>query len=727
GENPNTQYDQLHDHLETAQNLREAQAKIENNAHKLEGLKDFHQGVFETNTAPLLSTLSWIEVIFNNDLLNEKFKKWIIFNSPVEKYCRFEKALEKLILNHSQIIKILQQLQTIGDVMPGSLFDQSIQTNQAENFLKALKEAHSKTDILLRWNDFQKTLNWIEKNGFANLIAFAKSHKISGEAYNVVVETSYLYQWLNEIFNKYPDLWDFERIDHASTREIFAQEDKNLPKYYQKHINQILFRSGSLRPSGISRGRVSSFTEMALIAHEVKKKKRHMPLRHLLKKAYTSLNKLFPCFMMSPSSVAQFLPKREVEFDLLVMDEASQIKPEDALGSLARAKQIVIVGDSKQMPPSDIFDSSSTVDDNDSQISAAEDIKSILEIAEQHYLQESLVWHYRSFHQSLIQFSNENYYDQRLIIPPSSYFSSDEYGIKWNYCEGALYHEGINEVEAGKITEFLVRHVILESVKQPEKQESIGVIAMNRRQQSLINELYENEILKNDELAEALKSFSHADDIFIRNLENVQGDERDIIAISFTYGPDPASGRTYQRFGPIANDGGWRRLNVLFTRSRKRLHVFSSMKSKDVKLAKIRGVSNLKAYLKYAEEGCLPDFGEATGRGPDSPFEESVGRVIRDMGYEVHSQVGSCGFFIDLGVTDPESPGTYLCGIECDGASYHSHPVTRDRDRIREEILVSRGWKIYRIWSTDWFKNKTCEIERLKNYLEFITNQDEVL
>jgi very-short-patch-repair endonuclease len=243
---------------------------------------------------------------------------------------------------------------------------------------------------------------------------------------------------------------------------------------------------------------------------------------------------------------------------------------------------------------------------------------------------------------------------------------------------------------------------------------------MNRKQQELIEELFDRETKARPELAAALESFKPAAPLIIRNLENIQGDERDVVIISFTYGPDVTTGKVAQRFGPILRAGGWRRLNVLFTRARMRTVVVSSMKSEQVipRTGSIDdGPVHLRDYLKFAETGRLPDSPEGPRREPDNEFERSVGRAIQSLGFEVHFQVGTVGFFIDLAILDPTSRARYLCGVECDGAPYHSHPTARDRDRLREEILRARGWDIYRIWSTDWYRKRQTEVERLRRYL----------
>jgi len=425
--------------------------------------------------------------------------------------------------------------------------------------------------------------------------------------------------------------------------------------------------------------------------------------------------------MMGPGSVAQFLPPELIEFDLLIMDEASQIRSEDALGSLARAKQVVVVGDSNQMPPSDIFTTNLDESDDDDDEAAVADMKSVLDYLTQYLEQSYLNWHYRSQHHALIQFSNSRYYDGKLIIPPSAYKTKVDLGVKWHFISTPSYSSGLNPTEADTQIRHLSDHVFANAKLPAKDQESIGLVVMNVKQKMLLEELWDRRLRDDDTIREAHESFKPADGIFIKNLENVQGDERDVISIGFTYGPDTNTGILANRFGPINKDGGWRRLNVLFTRARKRVHVFSSMRASEIiptSKEGRRGGGDLKAYLEFAESGKIPDFGKRTGKGPDSPFEESVATIVSSLGYEAHFQVGVDGFLIDIGVSHPRHPDLYICGIECDGAPYHSHPVSRDRDRLREEILKLRGWHIYRIWSTDWYRNRKTEIERLSKVLE---------
>jgi very-short-patch-repair endonuclease len=499
---------------------------------------------------------------------------------------------------------------------------------------------------------------------------------------------------------------------------------------FQKEVDRSIFRKHSEAPSGQRRGSTKDFTEMSMLLHEMSKQTRHVPVRRLVRQSDSALKFLMPCWMMGPQAVAQFLEPEKVEFDLLIIDEASQVRPEDALGSLARAKQIVIVGDSKQMPPTDVFqalgvhDADEEVEDEEGEMvsvnSAALEMTSILDTFEKQLPAETLRWHYRSQHQSLIAFSNESFYESSLIVPPSRWHASDDLGIVRHFLENGRLQDRKNPAEAAKAVEIMREHVLRESQRHEDDRETLGVVAMNAVQQDLISERWEKACKDDPDLEAALTEFTSKTSLFIRNLENVQGDERDVILISTTYGKNGA-GEMHQRFGPVNKAGGWRRLNVLFTRARKRIHLVTSMVHNDVQQDTKQAESGrtfLRKYLQYAETGHLPDSGTAGFKGtPDSGFEVSVARSLLGLGYEFHYQVGVQGFFIDIGVVHPDQPGQYLCGIECDGAAYHSHPIARDRDRIRQEILENRGWHIFRIWSTDWYRNRKLEIERLHSFL----------
>jgi superfamily I DNA and/or RNA helicase/very-short-patch-repair endonuclease len=457
---------------------------------------------------------------------------------------------------------------------------------------------------------------------------------------------------------------------------------------------------------------------MALIRNEIQKQRRHCRIRDFLQRAGAAAQALKPCFMMSPLSVAQFLAPDGVEFDLVIMDEASQIKPEDAIGTLLRAKQIVVVGDPKQLPPTDFFNRiADGVSDEDA--TPFDNTESVLEVAMKSFQPvRRLRWHYRSRHESLVHFSNDRFYDGDLIVFPSPAGAAQNLGLRFHPVDGGKFEGGCNPREAECVARAIVQHALT------FPNETLGVGTFNLKQSILIQDWLQK-LCESDASARAAVEeleTHETEGLFVNNLETLQGHERDVIFISYTYGPDPASGRVMNRFGPITWETGWRRMNVLITRARRRVEVFSSMRPSDIQGGpdKGRGVNAFKDYLEFCSSGVMPDRGRFSNRDMESPFEEAVARVIARMGLEVVPQVGVAGYFIDLGIRHPGTQD-FLLGVECDGASYHSARSARDRDRLREEVIRARGWKLHRIWSTDWYLNQKHEEDRLIKVLSSLT------
>lgn len=549
------------------------------------------------------------------------------------------------------------------------------------------------------WVNFTRNQMQMHELGLERIWEAVFSGALDIEQADLALDLALNDQLSREIINQNPDLARVSGTQRNATQTNFKIYDKKLFKLQRQRIaGKIASRSV---PEGNSGGRKSEYTDFALIRNELGKKTKHIPIRQLVNRAGEALLALKPCFMMGPMSAAHYLAPGRLEFDLVVMDEASQVKPEDALGVIARGKQIVVVGDPKQLPPTSFFDRSIESDD-DEEVAALGDTDSILDASLPLFPMRRLRWHYRSQHEKLIAYSNRHFYNSDLVIFPSPNADSPDYGIKFSYVAGGRFTNQHNIEEANVVARAVVRHA------QTRPEESIGIVAMSSKQRDQIERALD-ELCRSDAAAEAAisKLRVHDEPLFIKNLENVQGDERDVIYISFTYGPAEVGGKVYQRFGPINSDVGWRRLNVLFTRSKKRMHVFSSMRAEDVLTSETskRGVIALKGFLQFAEKGILDSISTSTGKGPDSDFEIAVIEALTKEGFECEPQVGVAGFFIDIAVKDPGSPGRYLMGIECDGAAYHSAKSARDRDRLRQEVLERLGWKINRIWSTDWFGN----------------------
>lgn len=437
-----------------------------------------------------------------------------------------------------------------------------------------------------------------------------------------------------------------------------------------------------------------------------------MPIRTLFQNIPNLLPRLKPCLLMSPLSVAQYLDPAHPPFDLVVFDEASQIPVWDAVGAIARGKEVIIVGDPKQLPPTSFFNRSDDPDAADEE--TVEDLESILDdcMAAQLPLHR-LDWHYRSRHESLIAFSNQQYYGNRLLTFPSPH---QEIGVSWHSVPSGVYDRAgarVNRAEAEAVVAEVCRRLLDPQLRLF----SIGVVTFSIAQQTLIEDLLEAARRKEPAVDQGF-SDERPEPVFIKNLENVQGDERDVILFSICYGPD-AMGRVAMNFGPLNKLGGERRLNVAITRARRELLVFSTLRADQIDLQRTRatGVADLKTFLDFAERGqqALREASGPTAHGDfESPFEKDVCEALRARGHQVDVQIGCSGYRIDLGVIDPNRPGRYLLGIECDGAFYHSARTARDRDRIRQAILSDLGWKLYRVWSSDWWNNREASLAKIE-------------
>jgi very-short-patch-repair endonuclease len=414
---------------------------------------------------------------------------------------------------------------------------------------------------------------------------------------------------------------------------------------------------------------------------------------------------------MSPLSVAQFLDAKVIRFDLIVFDEASQVKPEDALGALLRGSQLVVMGDTQQLPPTSFFDH---IVDDDAEASDDEatvsDVESILHQCARSYPSKRLNWHYRSRHESLIAISNLHFYDNSLRIYPSAVAESEDLGLHFRHDPNSIYDRGkssTNRVEAQNVARSAIEHY-----RKWGHQKSLGVGTFSTKQQQAILEEIEIQLKQHPEMEPFFKP-EKAEHFFVKNLETIQGDERDVILVSVGYGRD-VNGKLSMNFGPLNREGGQRRLNVLISRAREKSIVFANFTFRDLSLdpTSARGLLALKSFLEFAETGRMPVEGRPL-EDTDSPFEDAVYEELTRHGYDVRKQVGCAGFRVDLAVVDPDARGTYLIGIECDGAKYHSSRVARDRDRLRQQLLEQLGWRIHRVWSTDWYRNRKQTVERL--------------
>lgn len=587
----------------------------------------------------------------------------------------------------------------------------AIERVSLEELDKKIKKMKESIDNIDPWLEYQRALEKCEEFDLGDFLDVCKELNISYENISNTFKCQFLRCWLDSAFFDRKSLKQFLGINHEQVIEQFRELDCKQMELAKVRIRHKL--SGSVDASW--EGAASS--EIGLLQRESHKRRAHKSLRKLFKEIPNVLRELKPCLMMSPLTVAQLLDPKLFSFDLVIFDEASQIPPEDSIGAILRGKKVVVAGDTRQLPPTSFFQSAVlTPEDDEDELEELipVDLDSILdECASSNFPECMLEWHYRSRHEHLIAFSNKHLYGNSLHTFPSKEHKSDTLGIKFHYLPGTHYERGkvgANFDEAREVAKAVFAHF----KEHPDK--SLGVGTFSIRQKFAIEDAIE-ELRKQDLSMEEFFLEDKEEQFFIKNLETIQGDERDVIFISVGYGKN-ASGVLPMNFGPLNQLGGERRLNVLITRARFRLEVFSSIRGSDFDLSKTNseGVHLLKKYLDFAERGeiaLLQNINEDSESIADSLFEEAVCNALTRKGIKVKKQIGCSGYKIDLAVVDRENPGEFLLGIECDGATYHSSKTARDRDRLRQQILEQLGWDIYRIWSTDWFKNPKQELMKV--------------
>lgn len=574
-----------------------------------------------------------------------------------------------------------------------------------QELVARLQQWQQQPETLYHWMSYHARQRRLAAEGLADLMRLLDAGEFSISEAVAQFELAYFEELIRSVFANDPELAAFDGTSHEQLLERFRRLDLARIDIARHEVALAHFNG---LPS-----------DLGALGDEFEKRRRHLPIRRLLSRSGRTIQQIKPVFMMSPVSVAQFLAPGAIEFDMLLIDEASQVQPVDALGAIARAKQIVVVGDSKQLPPTTFFqrmlDDDGDGEDSEAETINAGDMESILRLCcAQGVPQRMLNWHYRSRHHSLIAVSNHEFYDDRLFVVPSPGNASTAQGLVLRYIPDGVFDRGrsaTNRVEAKAVAEAVMEH----ARNRPGKSLGVGTFSVAQRD-AILDEL---ELLRRaNPSLETFFATTTEEPFFVKNLENIQGDERDVILISVGYGKDE-SGYMAMNFGPLSNDGGERRLNVLITRARECCVVFSSIRSDDIDLnrTKAKGTRALKAFLKYAETGLL-DTGMESAGDHGSEFERQVAKALAKAGYETHPQVGVAGFYIDLAVVDPDQPGRYLIGIECDGANYHRARWARDRDRLRQNVLEDRGWIIHRIWSTDWFQRPDEELRKAVEAIE---------
>jgi hypothetical protein len=555
------------------------------------------------------------------------------------------------------------------------------------------------------WDAYATAYAELSAAGLTDTVEHLKATVAPSEAVSDTVEWAVLQAWTEGVIASDSRLHLHRAKDRDALVERFRQDDLQL---VTKSNAAVAMACGSRRP------RSFAGTAAQLIQKEAQKKTRHLPIRELLSRSHEIVQELKPCFMMSPLSVSQYLPGT-MTFDVVIFDEASQVLPSDAVNCIYRGGQLIVAGDDKQLPPTSFFTQAVSEDDVDEDVDLYE---SVLKLCKSTMSSLPLTWHYRSQHESLITYSNYRFYapdDQPLQTFPGAVFESPDLGVA-SYVVNGVYRRGggrDNPAEADAVVDRLIFH----RTHHPDL--SIGVVTFSSAQEDAISAAIERRAATEPALAGLLDNHDRLTGFFVKNLENVQGDERDIVIFSIGYGPDE-TGKLSMNFGPINREGGWRRLNVAITRARKRVEVVSSFRAGDMRETNSEGLRHLKGYLDFAARG-MPaiamDLEESLGDA-ESPFEEDVIRVISSWGYDVVPQVGSAGYRLDMGVRHPDRPGEFVLGVECDGTAYHSAASARDRDRLRASVLEGLGWRLHRIWGISWYRDRAGQSALLKSAIE---------
>ena len=621
-------------------------------------------------------------------------------------------ALEAAIARYDGALRPLAQRFETGCVPAGNRpIDDARWPTLAET-LSTLAASISNIDTL---NALQSTKRELETMGLMPVVQPHLRPDLHATTAGRAMRRTLLQAWLDHQWTRIPALEQFRGDDHQALIARFVQLDLDILKAGPHRVLDRL----------MARPQPGTLGEARVIRREAAKKSRHIPLRRMFAEAPSIVTRLRPCLLMSPLSVAQFLKDSPVAFDLVVFDEASQIFTEDAIGAIMRGSQVVVCGDDRQLPPTSFFQATegylddSPADDPDA---AAADYESVLKACAGALAPAMLRWHYRSRHEALIAFSNRHFYESRLITFPSAMRQAPSLGVQFVHVPEGCYNRGTgskklgpartNTPEADRLVELVVQHW------RHRPTETLGVVTLSQAQMDRVIDRLEDRIRREPDL-ERFYSATGYEPFFVKNLENVQGDERDHIILGIGYGRD-ASGRLTMNFGPLNRNGGERRLNVAVTRARRCVTLVASLTHLDFSLTEATpaGVRLLRDYLEYAatqNQAPSATAGTTAGAVPTTGhmLEASVAAVLAAEGFETSIHLGASALRVGVAAARPEHPEHYLMGVETDGPTALASPTARDRDRLRPSVLKGYGWKLHQLYAPDWVRHRQREEHRL--------------
>lgn len=588
---------------------------------------------------------------------------------------------------------LIADLAALGPLVGAELSELS--DDQAAALLDALDLHRATLGVLPELGDLARSLN---EAGLSPIVAAVGAHRPGPQA----AAQSLRLAWASSLMEH---LRLSDRAIGAFTGELHSREVERFQRADAEQIDSGADRVRRAYAEAVTAARQQHPDQASLIAGQARRKRGHLPLRQLFRQAPEVLVALKPCWAMSPLLVSQILPADRPYFDVVIFDEASQVTPADAVPSVMRGRRLVIAGDERQLPPTAFFTSQlPEEEDEDISVSGTEGFESVLDALTTFLNSRMLTWHYRSADERLIAFSNVHIYSRSLTTFPGV---GGEPPLRHVLAEGSP-HEADTDSTSAEVAE-VVREIMEHAETRPE--ESLGVIALGIKHADRIDEVLRRELHGRRDLDEFFAETGE-EPFFVKNLERVQGDERDAIILTLGYAKGP-DGRLRHHFGPINLEGGERRLNVAVTRAKRRLTLVSAFSHHDLdpNRTSAAGADLLRRYLAYVESGG-EDLGTVVFQPPLNAFEIDVRDSLAGQGMPLLAQVGCSGYLIDFAAQHPDRPGEHVLAIECDGASYHSAPTARERDRLRQQVLERLGWSFHRIWSTDWFSDKEGATKR---------------
>ncbi len=680
-------------HFEMFVDLSESNKKIENILNQLAFFIDTNDQNMINDSKDKL------------ELLTHLYKKSIISNTLLSILANDEKK-SKL---SSEVVSFLDKFYYLVEILnkESDSYDY-LDFIDFKNVVNILVNSRSELEEYLNFLTYKKELYDADLSSFVEAI-FAKNIT---DNYKSIFLKRFYKQLIESILDS--ELQNSDAIFMNSNLELFRQRDKQISQIAKDriimHIDKNIKKSTAFQ---------SANPQYNIIKREASKKRTRVSFKTIFEQALDFILKLKPCLMLSPLTVSHLFKDIDYKFDTVIFDEASQIKPETAISSLFRAKQVIIVGDKEQMPPSNFFssiDNDDFAESNEIEQDVSSGYESLLKLADGNLNSIKLKWHYRSKYEDLITTSN-NFIYKDLVTFPNSKSPSEYEGLHFEYAKP-------KETDYEQETIIKSLDILKKIITNYRNKYSVGIVVFNLEIEKRVNEELEKFKSSNPDL-----SFFFDDEVnepfFVKNIETVQGDERDFI-IFVINGKVNKNNRFGVLFGEINKENGYRRLNVAITRAKRGLIVVSNFKHSEVDWFRSDqpGIKMLEKFIKNAEFGINISESEneySTSRF-DSLFEKEVYDELTKRGWNVKRQIGYSDFKIDLAITEPYNENKFILGIECDGSSFNLSKTARDRDRLRQQIFESRGWIIHRIWSADWFKNPSHQINIIEEKLLQLTN-----